>query len=188
MVACLVILSGAGCATDLAQTPHASSTVSYEQVTNSLAICLLDPVTYTDNWSNVRLKSPPVIADSDIVAFDLTNRMIKLKPGVFKRLPGPETGGIVFVCVVDGVRLFPGVFWSDYSSYDPPANAMIVLEPSPGKDYLILECWANDEPNAGVLRTELPWELQPPSVCPWSDSRLRSCLEKLNKLKQVEYP
>jgi hypothetical protein len=133
------------------------------------------------------LKSPPVIADSDIVAVDLTNLMIKLKPGVFERLPSPwadGTDGIVFVCVADGARLFPGVFWSNYSSHSPPANALIIMEPPPlVKDCLHLQCWAVEEPNARGLGTELPIP-----IGPWSDSRLRISLEKLHKLKPVEYP
>jgi hypothetical protein len=184
----LVLFSGAGCVTHQAQTPREPSPASNENATNSFALYLLDPVSYTNNWSNTRLKSPPIITDSDIVAVDLTNLMIKLKPGVFERLPAPGIDGVVFVCVADGARLFPGVFWNNYSSYSPPANALIIMEPPPlVKDCLDLEYWGVEEPNARALRTELPWEQHIPT-CPWSDSRLRNCLEKLHKLKQVKYP
>jgi hypothetical protein len=112
------------------------------------------------------------------------NRMIKLKPGVFERLPAPEIGGIPFVCVVDGARLFSRVFWSEYFSQNPGANAMILLAPVP-VDYVVLDCWGQDEPNSTALRVELPWERHIPKR-PWSDSRLRNCLEKLHKFNQVQ--
>ncbi len=157
------------------QKPDAAAT---DRATHSFAIYLTtEPVINGSafDWSHAQLKSPPILADTDILAVDLTNRVIKLKPGVIDRLPDPTTthqpilNGIPFVCVVEGRPIFLGAFWTDLSSSGPPVGAIIFLDRI-GRDLLFL-----DARQAGA-------------VSPWSDPRLRGCLEKLHKLEYVSYP
>lgn len=184
LLASLALLCVAGCSASqrLGSTHGCSASPSTAAPTNSFAIYFTaEPTTFapTGNWSRVQLNLPPVIADSDVVAVDLGGA-IKLRRGVIKRLPDPLSSGapagllqgIPFVCVVNGERLFPGVFWTGLSSFGPPADAMIMLDRLPRQDYLVLQ-WIKREPGA---------------VCPWSDPRVRTCLEGLHKLGRVEYP
>ena len=165
--------------------------------TNSFAIYLTaEPTTFglTGNWSQVQLKLPPVITDSDIEAIDLpvipqpdslSTGAIKLKPGVISRLTYPLSiqavatplsatllKGIPFVCIVNGERVFPGAFWTWFSSSIPPADAMILVDRLPGQNHLLLR-WIPCDPGA---------------VCPWFDPRLQTCLESMHKLGHVKSP
>jgi hypothetical protein len=170
-----------GCAGKHALAEPQKQETPTDRATNSFAIYLTTELATNGSgfdWSHAQLKSPPIIADTDILAVDLTNRIIKLKPGVIDRLPDPLTThlpilhGMPFVCVVEGERVFPGLFWTWLSSFGSPAGAMIFLDRIPGQNVVFL---------GEVLR-------QPGAVSPWSDPRLRACLEELHKLGYVSYP
>ncbi len=150
-----------------------------QAVTNSFAIYLtaeqVNPDYASTNLGAVRLISPPVISDADILAADFSNGVIRLRPEAFKRLPEPSVQGTFFVTVVDGQRLFLGAFWTSYSSWGPVANATIGLDRVPGQDYLCLG-WNDLAGGRGG----------PGWGGPWSDPRVKRCLGNLNKLGLVK--
>jgi hypothetical protein len=158
-----------------------------DQATNSFAIYLtaerVDPVSTSSNLSGVTLMSAPVISDGDIVAVDLTNGVMKLKPEVFKRLPASSVEGTFFVAVADGERLFLGAFWTMLSSWGPVANATIGLDRVPHQDYLFLG-WYDPVRGRGGSGWWLGKEAAPGDL--WSDPRVKGCLEKLHKLGHVK--
>jgi len=173
-------------------------------ITNSFGIYLLaEPVESSSvftNLSELKLKSPPLISDSDIIAVYPTHEIIHVRPGVTKRLPGPTPKGTHFVAVADGEPLFVGTFWTSTSSRTPDTSAIIYVDSGP--DYLSYGSFC---PPAGSPVGLLP----PPSLPmintraethntsiattgweytgdPWSDPPVKSCLGKLHKLRPVE--
>jgi hypothetical protein len=147
--------------------------------TNSFAIYLtaerVNPTLAGTNLAQVKLISPPVITDADIVAADFDVGLIRLRPECLKHLPQPSVKGTLFMAVVDGERLFVGAFWTGYSSFGPVADAEIQLEPLPRRDCLWV-CW-NDLVGG---RGGKGWG------GPWSDPHIKRCLGDLHKLGHVK--
>ena len=167
--------TGHGPETSLSRWDYASK----GQATNSFAIYLtaerINPASASTNLSQVRLTSPPVISEADIVTADFINGVIRLRPEAFKRLPEASVEGTFFVVAVDGERLFPGAFWTWRSSRGPVADATIQLDRVQGQDYLFLG-WNDLAGGSGGSG----WG------GPWSDPRVKQCLQKLHKLGHVK--
>jgi hypothetical protein len=170
LLPCLLL---AGCSTQLPPATRASG----DPDANAFAIYLTAerPALGSTNLAQIRLISPPVISDADLVAADLTNGVIRLRPEALKRLPEPSVQGTFFVVVADGERLFLGAFWTHLSSWGPVANAMIIADRAPGQDYLYLEWYDPARLGGGS-----GWG------GPWSDQRLQRCLGKLHKFGYVK--
>ena len=67
-------------------------------------------------WKTLPLEVEPVISDQDILVYDFSKHAMRLTPEAIKRLPHPPVTGIPFVVVVNGERIYPGVFYSMLSS------------------------------------------------------------------------
>jgi hypothetical protein len=167
---CLLL---AGCSTQLPSAARGSG----DHATNGFAIYLAAerPALGFTNLAQIRLISPPVISDADLVAADLTNGVIRLRPEALKRLPEPPVQGTFFVVVADGERLFLGAFWTHLSSWGPVAKAMIIVDRAADQDYLYLE-WYDPEGGRGGSG----WG------GPWSDLRVQRCLGRLHKFGYVK--
>ena len=128
------------------------------------------------DWPHIPLHPKPILTAADIVKVDLVNGLLQLTPDALKRLPNPMDGlsvplrGTPFVCVVDGERICPGVFWTLYSSFSPPADLYIPLDRSPRGNCLMLL-----------------WEKQTlGQFHPWSDPRIEGILSGLHKLGPLD--
>jgi hypothetical protein len=127
-------------------------------------------VTSTNDWTNVALIAPPVISEKDIVTVDFSNKLMKVKPAVFARLPNASVWGTQFILVVDGQRIFLGNFWTPLSSFSTTTPTLLP-SPSPEWSSLFLSgLRTKDDPD------------------PWSDPRVVQSLKKLHKLGHVEWP
>ena len=174
LVGCLLL---AGCS--ITHQRETSVTGANNIVTNSFAIYLtaegVDPTFAATNLAQVKLVSPPVISDADILAADFEKGVIRLTPEALKRIPKASVQGTLFVAVVDGERLFLGAFWTPLSSFGPVAAAMIQSDQVPGQDYLFLG-WHDFAAGRGGIG----WG------GPWSDLRVKQCLGKLHKVGHVK--
>jgi hypothetical protein len=169
LLGCLLV---AGCATKSPSPARDSG----GHAPNPFAIYLTDerPAFGSTNLAQIRLISPPVISDADIVAADLTNGVIRLRPEALKRLPEAPVAGTFFVVVAEGERVFLGALWTHLSSWGPVAKAMIITDRAPDQDYLYLE-WYDPEGGRGGSG----WG------GPWSDPRVQRCLGRLHKFGHV---
>lgn len=195
----LLLICAGGCSTKKPDGPVLpSNTEAHPRTTNAFGLYLaVEPVS-TDSplgngwpsqvpwrrpygsadfdWLHIPLQPNPILTTADIVKVDLGNGFIQLTPESLKRLPNPMHGtsvplrGMPFVCVVDGQRVCPGVFWTLYSSFSPPADVSIPLDPTPGASCLML-----------LWQKRTPGQLHP-----WSDPRIEGILEGLHKLGPVD--
>src|SRR5215468_5278899 len=69
-----------------------------------------------ETWKTLPLEVEPVISDQDILVYDFSKHAMRLTPEAIKRLPHPPVTGIPFVVVVNGERIYPGVFYTMASS------------------------------------------------------------------------
>jgi hypothetical protein len=165
--------------------PSSFASADKSPTTNSFGIYLIaepiDPGSVSTNLSEIKLKSPPVISDADIVAVYLRRGIMHVRPGVFKRLPAPSVLGTHFVAVADGQPVFMGAFWTGSSSFTPDVNATISLDCGP--DYLSLGWF-----DPGTHRGDSGWWLGKEEAAGdlWSQPRIKQCLGKLHKLGKVE--
>jgi len=128
-------------------------------------------VTSTNDWTNVALIAPPVFSEKDIVTIDFSNKLMKVKPVVFDRLPKASVWGTQFILVVDGQRIFLGNFWTPLSSFSTTTPTLLP-SPLPEWNTLFLSETRTNEDDPG----------------PWSDPRIVQSLKKLHKLGHVEWP
>ena len=69
-----------------------------------------------ERWKSVPLEAEPIISDQDILVYDFSKHAMQLTPAALKRLPRPPVTGTPFVVVVNGERIYPGVFYTHVSS------------------------------------------------------------------------
>jgi len=125
-----------------------------------------------EGWKSIPLESEPIISDTDIVAYDFSTHAMKLKREALKRLPRPSVAGIPFVIVVDGQRIYPGAFYTAFSSI--PCGMPVIVTDRNGtnsrsmSDVIFIERAYPDSPAQGRD--------------PRSDQRVRTVFESLNKL------
>jgi hypothetical protein len=135
----------------------------------------------SNNLSAVALVLPPVISEADIVAVDLKSGLMKLKPNAYTRVPPASADMPQFVVIADGERLFLGAFGTTLSSRPGPAgNATIIVDGAP--DYLRLG-WQVPGGGRGGYGWWLGNHADPRDL--WSDPRLKSCLGKSHKLRNI---
>jgi len=70
----------------------------------------------SETWKTVPLEPEAVISDQDILVYDFSKHAMQLTSDALKRLPQPPVTGIPFVVVVNGERVYPGVFYTMASS------------------------------------------------------------------------
>ena len=173
VVCCLL----SGCS--ITHPSETSVTGAEHEATNSFALYLtaegVDPAFAATNLAELKLVSPPVFSDADILAADFENGVIRLTPEALKRIPEASVQGNLFVAVVNGERLFLGAFWTSLSSFGPVAGAMIQSDQVAGQDYRFLGWYDFATKRGGV-----GWG------GPWSDPRIKECLGKLHKLRHVK--
>jgi len=62
----------------------------------------------------------PIISEKDLLGYDWSGHILRLRPKVTDRLPSPKSvWGIPFVVVADGRPCYLGAFWAAGSSYLP---------------------------------------------------------------------
>jgi hypothetical protein len=120
-------------------------------------------------WKELALSNTPVISDVDVISYDFSKHAVRLRPEAIKRLPKPSVFGIPFVVVVNGDRIYPGAFYSSFSSVAFGLPGSVVSRPEPdAQDVLNIE---RAYPASHAV-----------GVDPRSDERIRSALSSLKKL------
>jgi hypothetical protein len=120
-------------------------------------------------WKELALSNTPVISDVDVISYDFSKHAVRLRPEAIKRLPKPSVFGIPFVVVVNGDRIYPGAFYSSFSSVPFGLPVIVVSRPEPdAQDVLNIE---RAYPASHAV-----------GVDPRSDERIRSALSSLKKL------
>ena len=84
-----------------------------------------------EQWKTLPLEAEPVISDQDILVYDFSKHAMRLTPEAIKRLPHPPVTGIPFVVVVNGERIYPGVFYSMASSI--PCKLPVIVTDTMGQ-------------------------------------------------------
>lgn len=129
------------------------------------------------DWSHLRLAASPAISAVDIVSYDFTNHVIKLRREVLAKIPRPPVGGTPFVVVADGQRIYLGVFTTGLSSMSFAVPSITVdrrmLMPDQPSDTLFIEK-AYPQPAFGL------------GPDPRGAQRIKTALAALHKLKDSE--
>jgi hypothetical protein len=127
----------------------------------------------TNDWSHLILKPTPVIASDDIIAYNFTNHLMTLTPEAFQRIShdaswmsASASGGVPFVVVADGQRVYLG-------SFGGGGGSIPICVPLIG---------GTDRPNTLMIYRDYACDPRNSSD-PRSDERIRLALEALHKLK-----
>jgi hypothetical protein len=124
-------------------------------------------------WKDLPLAHKPIVTDADIIAYDFSKHEMKLEPEALKRLPSPPVGGIPFVVVVNGERIYLGAITISISSMSFDLPVIMVdrrgLDPTSPADILLIE--NGIPPQSSALGEDLR-----------SDVRVRDALANLKKL------
>lgn len=162
---CLAMLSFAGVCKS-----EPTNTFGLDLTAEPVDVCNL--ISGKGDWLRVKLQPTPIIAETDILAYDFKDHSLSLQPGalerVVKRLPSMSVWGIPFIVIVDGERIYAGAFMSIASSASVPVPCIIVWPTKP--DTLQIDR-AYPGPSFGD------------GPDPRSDERIRHVLATLRKLK-----
>ncbi len=149
------------------------------EATNSLAIYLVAgqvPENITayrrGDWSHFRLSDSPLISDHDILMYDFSNHSMRLRPEGLAKMPKPAASGTPFAVVVNGERIYLGVFATCFSSRSF-AVPSIVLD-----RYVI---FTNQPPDTLIIERGYPAPGFGVGPDPRSDNRIKAALKALHK-------
>lgn len=69
------------------------------------------------DWTKLKIASTPIISKSDILSYNPTNYTIRITAEAAARIPRPPVKGKPFVVMVDGQKIYLGVFTTAISSF-----------------------------------------------------------------------
>ncbi|MBA4148139.1 MAG: SEL1-like repeat protein [Verrucomicrobia bacterium] len=69
------------------------------------------------DWKSVPLMDDPIISDTDLHSYDWKEHRLHFRGPIRARLPRPPVQGLGFVVVVNGERIYPGLFTTSLSSF-----------------------------------------------------------------------
>lgn len=160
------------------------STICRGEATNSFDIYLTaEPVDRRitaygqGDWSRIRLAEPPLISVADIISYDFSNHVMKLKPEALARIPRPPVEGVPFIVVVNGERIYLGAFTTGESSMTFGVPHIMVDRAS-----LV----TNQPPDTLVVERAYPSPSFGVGPDPRGDQRIKTALTALHKLKNAE--
>ena len=70
----------------------------------------------TSKPDEIPLAEFPIISDEDLLSYDWETHTLELRKSRWFMVRSPSSHGIPFVVVVDGVPIYVGAFWSEFSS------------------------------------------------------------------------
>lgn len=159
-------------------------TICQGATTNSFALHLIaEPVDRRiitngkGDWSGLRLSASPLISGEDIVSYDLTRHMMRLRAETLSRIPRPPVEGMPFVVVVNGERIYLGAFTTCLSSMSVAVPSILVDR----------QMMVSDHPtNTLVIDRAYPSPSFGVGPDPRNDERVKSALAAMNKLEVGE--
>ncbi len=134
----------------------------------------------TNDLSRIRLAAAPVISGVDVVAYDLAQHVIRLRPEAIERISSLLTNRLntAFVAVANGAPAYLGVF-ARFDSLEPFEVPTIITD------------WRYEEQPADTFAITWPF---PPGLTPGSgpdprgNDRIKLALNALNKLQRIGAP
>lgn len=130
------------------------------------------------DWSHLRLSVSPLIAGDDIISYDFSTHVMRLRREALARIPRPPVDGTPFVVVAHGHRVYLGMFMTLASSHSLAVPAIVVdryvMDPTQPRDTLVIER-SYPTPTFGV------------GPDPRGDERIKAALTALQKLKRASH-
>ena len=120
------------------------------------------------NLQTAELLKEPVISDKDIIEYDWSSHTVTVSKEAASRIPVPDSFGTPFIVIVDGKRYYVGGFWSILSSVSCP--------------YPVIEDMDIRDGQFTIKRSSFG-KMTGETEDPRFDSKIKTCLEALGKLK-----
>jgi hypothetical protein len=127
----------------------------------------------TTKLSEIPLAEFPIVSEEDLLSYDWDTHALEMTNSFWFRVRQPSSHGIPFVVVVDGVPIYVGAFWSQYSSI--PSGVPTIM-------------WDGQQKSRRISIGKASLPAKSGQDDPRFNEKLKQALQELGKLKAAANP